>query len=386
MDFKAFFRRWGLMAVTAVCAVLIGIGFRFDIFGYDTYLPDAEKIAGIAIKDNASDTGTQYSYFSDTAGDEMEMFYTDREVIYDFLQAATAYERDGYPRGSDRLSSWNTSTILARVTLTNGRSYDRYYTVASTDNEAAFTILTSEEYQNASCRIPETEIFTSILVRRNGLRQGDDTGIEEASQIRDAFNLDLAENPELMVSGGGSLLCKVTLSGAESNRYFSVYDSMTHTVEALRENGFGSYVEPLAAEDIQEIWIGLNIWQSDVDEDTDLVQYAADMYGVELDDDLDSEKLTVGQATKDMDAYATEDAVQSWEDDDELGLTITDPEEIEELLGLASYDWGKNYENAFWSGFTGDVRAVTKDGEQITLFMPNGVLPEKYILRCGELK
>jgi hypothetical protein len=87
-----------------------------------------------------------------------------------------------------------------------------------------------------------------------------------------------------------------------------------------------------------------------------------------------------------MDAYATEDAVQSWEDDDELGLTITDPEEIEELLGLASYDWGKNYENAFWSGFTGDVRAVTKDGEQITLFMPNGVLPEKYILRCGELK
>lgn len=47
--------------------------------------------------------------------------------------------------------------LEARVTLKNGRSYYRTYTVSSADSEPAYALLTTPEYLNTVFRLGDTE-------------------------------------------------------------------------------------------------------------------------------------------------------------------------------------------------------------------------------------
>ena len=48
-DIKMVFKTWKVFAAGTAATVLILLGFLFDVFGYDSYIPDAEKLESAAI-------------------------------------------------------------------------------------------------------------------------------------------------------------------------------------------------------------------------------------------------------------------------------------------------------------------------------------------------
>lgn len=78
---QALSHKWHI-AVTALVAAAIFFGFRFDVTGYNTYLPDKEEIASMSMVDAYND----YQYFTD------ESFTLDQKKVMEELLNALETE------------------------------------------------------------------------------------------------------------------------------------------------------------------------------------------------------------------------------------------------------------------------------------------------------
>lgn len=123
-DFKALFRKMNHCAVIVVviCAV-VGIA-RFDLLGYDSYLPEPDKVKAVSFKLNSVD-----DYWGDiTATEDLQV----KQHVYDLLKLIIDDEVyrssrfDGYhsvplDAGDD------TTSISVTYTLSGGREATRLY-------------------------------------------------------------------------------------------------------------------------------------------------------------------------------------------------------------------------------------------------------------------
>lgn len=387
MDFKAFFAHRLLMAGTAAAVLLLGFGFAGDWAGYDSYLPDQDKIAEIAVVSNMRIAFSDIQY----AEALQEMHYTDTDVIYDFLKTAADYERYGHTQEIDGVI--RSEYVTAKVTLKSGRSYYRSYPVFNYDCEAALKLLTSEEYQALCWQVPEwgMEAVSRVILETNDnyLEQRLDSDIsrEAIREICEAINRDLKEQPKLAILGGERSLCQIRLYSEKEDYIgwnFTVWEEMTHTLEVMRKYGYDSYAEPIAPEDVEEIRLYLDQRYSDLEEDSDLVAMARDKYQVYAEtgeETAGAENLFYAPAA----VADTADTGYAAGENEQITLTVTDPGEIAELLDLLSYYTNYYTGGAFSTGSVGGIAIVKKDGtaEAVTIF--EGTLPEKYILRFGEL-
>ena len=92
MDFKAFFRHKILMAGVMAVSLLVCFGFAFDWMHYDTYLPDKEDIAEIALYDSScGNTNYYYLVFEEERYPLKRMHMTGVDAAYDFLTAAVDF-------------------------------------------------------------------------------------------------------------------------------------------------------------------------------------------------------------------------------------------------------------------------------------------------------
>ena len=62
-------------------------------------------------------------------------------------------------------------------------------------------------------------------------------GIRLFEAVCQGYNRDLEENPKAFICGDGRLLCSIKLFDEHYNfsRYLEVFEGMTHTREALRQ-------------------------------------------------------------------------------------------------------------------------------------------------------
>lgn len=378
MDFKAFFSHKIWMTATMLGSLLIGFAFRFDWMGHDTWLPAEEDIAEIAVYDAVF---ANRPYYSNKEGDYPlnRVHIEDPAAAAAFLQAAVDYLENGIPAEyeGERVS---TEQLETRVTLKNGRSYYRIYTVCSFDSEAAYALLTTPEYLNAAFRLGDTEraSVTQMTMERGGKRCYVDADNSENRelifQIFDAYNRDLEENPDVFIREDGRMLALVRLDLDEGNsvRYLEIFDGMHHTVETLCRLGFGDYVMPPSAEDVGEIRLGVHYWR---DEGSPL-ERARETYRVYGDG-------TEGEAT----GSTSESIYVMEETEEEIQVSVTDPVEIEELLEMFSFVNRRQRTYVFGQtqDIQGAVTVVGKDGSIYSVTIPEGALPEKYILRFSEL-
>lgn len=383
MDLRAFFSHKLRMALSLAGVLLVCFSFSCDWFGYDSYLPKKDEIAELSVYDAERSSLYSYSYIEESLKNRMdEMHYTDVDVIYDYLRTAVdeagvseeqAKETTNYD--SERSGS---ERIITRVTLKNGRSYYRKYSVYSDRCDAARKILTSEEYTGLYYQVPEEELasLSGFALERNHQslqRQGTDISTEELEAICRAYNQDLAERPELVVCGEGRQFANIDLRKGENFRtywHFPVYEQMTHTREMLRQYGYEEYAEPVAAEEIDKIkiylgWSGYELKE----ENRDPVEVAREYFGAQ--DGTGQTEMTQDVETVEM-------------PDEELVLEITAEEEIEELLGIISYVGGE-YAGAFGQTRVGNIKIITTDEQEISAWVPRGAMPEKYLLRFGKL-
>lgn len=394
MDFKAFYRHKILMAVTMAAGLLLCFAFRQDWFGYDSYLPREQKIAEIAIwMPDASNKSDSYDV---TAKDHpLQLVHIrDSAAAHAFLEEATGdggkfavYTVEDALR-MESLKIVRAQTVYVKVTLKSGRKYYRKYIVTNADCDAAYALVETKEYRDANYAVSPEEIeqLNQIRLRHMGYSQTLPVASARrfAEDVCTAYNRDLEENPGEIIKGSGRLFSVIQVG----NRSLEVYEGMTYTRAALREYGYEDYADSPDVKDVAEIRLRLKNYYKDADlSEIDLVADARSTYGIFGNDGGDtiqeSEPKPAGAKIEISDENKGRD---QWTDDDgRIALSITDPGEIRELLGLISYE-GRRRISPFSSGEMTDAVQLVMEDNIYTVRLYKGALPEKYILRFGELQ
>ena len=386
MDFKAFFRHKPAMLAVLAVGLLTGFAFEWDWAGYDRYLPPEEEIAEISVY--------SYRYNNMNGGNDInepdsaieKVHIRDTEAAYAFLRAAS--EPETVPYGEPEYAY--AEEFYAKVTLKNGRSYYRKYVVGSRCSQSLLALLTTPEYMEINYMVDEETLAECSAIQ---IMRGDETvyialtseqSRKMAEAVAAAYNRDAAERPEALVSGGTRTYCTVSLLTERytSRRSLEVNDEMENTIAALKEYGYAAYVEPVPVEDVAEIRLGIYMgWQDRQNNAIDLVEIARSVYEVPAGDDsetqaVDPEVIVNPVSTERVDVVSYDDGI--W-------LSVTESSEIEELLGMISYDYSNRRSGVLRGGCVTCVQIVLKDGQNFRVMLPTGKLPEKYILRFGTL-
>lgn len=403
MDFKAFYRHKILMAATMAAGLLLCFAFRQDWFGYDSYLPREQQIAEIAIwMPDASNKSDSYDV---TAKDHplQSVHIRDSAVAHAFLEEAvrTVDDRNAavYEEDVKRMETMNTfriQQVYVKVTLKSGRKYYRRYHVTSWDCDAAYALVETKEYRDANYAVSPEEIAQPGQIRLRHMGYTRSLPVESARRFAEdvctAYNRDLEENPGTVIRGDGRLFSVIQVG----NRNLEVFEGMSHTRAVLREYGYENYADSLDVKDVTEIRLQLDYNYKGADlSEIDLVEDARRTYRVFNDS---GEAVQGGEPKTESAVYEIPDEDTGYEIPDQdmvmdqlvdkdgrIALSITDPGEIRELLGLISYEYRRRNSLFSVGEMTDAVQLVTADNTY-TVRLYLGELPEKYILRFGELQ
>lgn len=392
MDFKAFFRHKVRMGVTMAAGLLLCFAFCHDWFGYDRYLPKENDIAEISVWMESAQNKNSYS--GDFTSEEhplQRVHIKDSAAAHAFLEEAVGTGKgkvyEDVADGEEVVA--RLERIYAKVTLKNGRVYYRRYLVSSADCDAAYALVKTKEYRDVNYAVPAEEVEGGVMIRlsRMGLTEAvpkDPTG-SFARDICAAYRRDLDERADAVIKGSGRCFCKIYI-GAHT---LEVFEGMTHTREALRNGGYGSYADPLDTDDVEKIRLQLWSYYHESDfADLDLVAEAREVYGVFGGEDAreggsqpTTEELPAGAL---LEGGFDSEQDQSGEGS-RIALEITDPEEIGELLGRISYVSCRD--NVFADrSVVDEIQLVDREGSKYRVGVYAGELPEKYIQRFGLLQ
>ncbi len=377
MEFKAFLAHWAQMTGIVVAVLLLDVAFCFDWLGYDTYLPDQEDIAQIAIYDPDLCNRTDRHEYSRIEESLRRMQYEDAQTAYAFLERMT----DRYMPGAKPVQG-NRDKITVRVTLKNGRSYYRDYQATSADSQVLAPLICSEAYLEQNYLFDIEDMEEEELLGKLILVKGQRSGMVEKERevmhdILEAYNNDCLEHPEILIGEGGRILLEMNLPYPDGGYRYNcpVYEGMSHTIEALDAAGLGEWTADLDPADVEEIELPLGYYPPDTSwTKEELVTLARQVYGVAL-----AQEKPSGTGTKEAEA---QERMELSKEEEELCLTVTDPAAIRTLLGLVSYESGRS--NVFWrNGIR--LRLEGKDGKGCSVYLQKGSLPEELVLRFGEL-
>lgn len=384
MDFKAFFRHKPVMLAVLAVGLLTGFAFEWDWAGYDRYLPAEEEIAEISVYSYRYTNVNGWNGISEPDSAIEKVHIRDAEAAYAFLRDAS--EPEIVPYGDPEYAY--AEEFYAKVTLKNGRSYYRRYIVSSRHSQSVLALLTTPEYMEISYMVDDETLAECSAIQ---ITRGDETAYialtseqsrEMAEAVVAAYNRDAAERPEALVSGGGRTYCTVSLLTERytSNRSLEVNDEMENTITALKEYGYAAYVEPVPVEDVAEIRLGIYLsWRDSQNDEIDLVEIARSVYEVPAGEGSETQVPEV------IVNPASTESVDFVSYDDGIWLSVTESSEIEELLGMISYEYSDISGGVFRGGCVTCVQIVLKDGQNFRVMLPTGKLPEKYILRFGTL-
>ena len=411
MEFKAFFAHKIQMAVTAVIAVAVCICFHTDAFGFDTYLPDKEDIAEIAVYEGSFSNRSIYYYYDYESYLLENLHFQDADAAYAFLERMTEKERNNgislvpevvveasqdltVPQSVSMYDTVYSRRMAVRVTLKNGRTYYRDYLVSDTDLDVVLPLLTDQGYLEKTYIVDRQTATSFDEIRWSGNR-GSLTETELSPEIMwaiaEAYNKDVMENPATVILNQGNVLAELKFERSSGNYalydraqeeplasrlYLDIYDSMEHTIATLRQLGLGEWVEPQKTEDVNEIrlFVDYNYGGDYITfaSSQELVKAARYYYGVNSNG-----PVTVEETVEKVNEQAL--AV------DQLQLRITDRAEIRELMQYLSCTTPMRYGTLFRKDYA-IVEVISADGEDYRLYyIKRGDLPEKFILRFGEL-
>ena len=415
MEFKAFFAHKLQMALTAVLCLVICFCLYGDWIGYDTYLPDKEDIAEIAVYNSNYSNRSLAPYGLGRQYMLENLHFQDGDAAYAYLERVTNREKGVASAAIYENAAYEAEPVMiltTRVTLKSGRTYYREYRVSESDLDVFWPILSGQDYLEKNYMIDrQTAAHYDILnPARAGSSKMNATApavlSEEAMwKLAEAYNRDLLEDPATILFGRGTLLVRLDLESSQGFAYerdenapwinsfwIEVHDSMEHTIAALEELGYGEWTKPLDPDEISEIRLYSNIWY-DSAMDWESVQVMTDRvrmyYGVDVEGGSDEEmppEEVYEEAGHIIEDVASTSTVQSAPfSDGRLYLSITDREEIRDLMQYVNYADPVYWNIAFRQRYV-NVE-IFLDGEDTGdwYYFKEGELPEKYIQRFEQL-
>lgn len=402
MDFKAFFSHKIQMAAAVALCLLVCFSLYGDWYGYDTYLPDKEQIAEIAITDiNYSNRRLYYSY---SYGSEMSWLdissIQDMDAAYRYLEEMTEREKRGYVLPEDGIVH-RSKRLATKVSLKNGRVYYRYYYVTDVDLDLMWPLLSDLNYLETNYLLDEDWglQFDELVLRRED-RKNQIIEVEQETVIAlaEAYNKDVLENPASALLHQGILLTQLSLQDTVGQRnevplvnavILEVYDTMPNTIEVLEQMGYGDWTAKKNADEVEEIRLYVYGRLEDYETAEHVMENARERYKV-LADETDLEgsvylDVLAGNSIEAVQTVAYGSYYYATDHEDQLFLRITDKAEIQELMELVNYymDPFRN-DGVFCKGYS-PITIKDNEGSEYIYYIKGEELPEKYIYRFGEL-
>lgn len=293
--------------------------FKWDLTGYDKYIPEQNRVESIAISldcyyDSYWDENRQYINSDDYIKENM--FLTDTEPV--LALAAMSRQTDAEDMGQSR-------TLQVLYRLKSGREKVRRVVVDYDDpkTEAYLDqIFKTEEFKRGIFQMMTDENYCDGVTKISYSNGPVRTAIpaKEADALRAAWIKDM-EQFDFKLAKDGMPCGQITLSYADySQREWYVYDTFAETIACLKKNE-AFYPAKLNAEDIDYITV---------------VNYHNEMSEENMDPGIEARAVAVRE-TEVVDTYV----------DYTVQETFTDQAQIEEILSAihCSYftsPWG-NY-------------------------------------------
>ncbi len=388
MDFKAFFAHKLQMAVTVAASIVIGFVFLFDLVGYDTYVPDKDDIVNMGVYMNRFGfSRSDYSYGdnNNTTTDRINnMEYTDRDVIYAFLEEMAGKETE-YPINGE------STTAYVRVTEKSGKTYYRMYRVWEEDEELVAPILRDESYIRTNVLIPQSLIDHVEIDEKYGAHAEFESltahwvvdKTEAAREFLTAYNQDLLDNPDLYIYQQDEVLASAFFRGHDDYYYYlhlDIYESMERVKAVLEKYGYDSVLDKPTAKDIE--FVQFLIYGGKEAENLK-VYFGLEEASLE-NTEKDKEALVLNPNSAEKTIVYTEEAVlkqtvAAEELEYYYEAVFTKQSDINALMKVISLE--TPYMNSMFGPdyCSCDIQLKLKNGENHYVQIKKGVMPEKFL-------
>lgn len=201
-DLKAMFKSFTSTIVSAVLVFGIYAVFKFDLTGYDRWVPNPEQVESAAIRNYDLAFGEGYDLekgsYADNAGYMLEhMNITDMESFCNLMKSAielgeVVKKNDDNPEMSGEKTIWFT----VKYRMKNGKEKYRHLGLAYEENKEELNrLLSGEEYQKGAFQILDEELYKKASLEQISFSNGmtgqviEKTDMEEVLQ---AYKEDLS--------------------------------------------------------------------------------------------------------------------------------------------------------------------------------------------------
>lgn len=284
LDIKCAFYHWKQLVFNGACLSLLVVVFKYDVLGYNTYVPSDKELSGCAVSIGGmmnisleERVGNRYQYTSAldyrfehmNVVDNPSAMALARKAATDNLELLQIEYYEGieetseYKEIQEKEASYR--EIAFQYTKNNGKKIYRKYLIDIADKETlqllgevfadtdyklgAFPILTNGWKKEYAAIVCESNDFTET-VRLSAERQA------KLFEVYQSELLDLTLEEVMNDIPLGNLTFR--LKGFETNDYFGdeegykIYPSFVATVELLKEYGF-DFTKEFTAEQVKEI-------------------------------------------------------------------------------------------------------------------------------------
>ncbi|MGI6093961.1 MAG: DUF6449 domain-containing protein [Lachnospiraceae bacterium] len=268
MDFRELFSKKKSLALSFVLAFALFLMYRFDLTGYDAYIPEQDKIEQMSVfnsnlmDDNSYPWNGDYNY-----GPEAALSYirvNDYEALYNLAKTARnvmlSDEKESLAEGNPSVIY---DTVYVRYYLKNGREVERCYIVPEDSIYASM----EKVYENKEFRQKAVPGQYIVSEEACGLEIGDitqDTYIVNSITPEQIAELMAVYQEEAAAIPYAQLVEKAPVASFEIEKqyenyktyqgYLNVYDTYTKTLEYL-QNLWPEMKIAMQASDIEQIHI-----------------------------------------------------------------------------------------------------------------------------------
>ncbi len=319
---KSIFRRAWHMPLIFVACILILAGFKYDVFGYDSYLPKADRVESVSmVPTGYYDFRNNYNgsmYLSSDDEDDImakEMVTGDRDAALALAKEGLLYTREKYGQPG----YYNSTQVFITYNMKNGKKIRRnVYIPVTIDKDVMNTLLGEDHYAEAFVGLPVADERVEDLVKNISFKV--DSGItglsdyyedtegktdlseglsgEESKKLfrefEEVYRADVDEHFDYDTILDQRAIMRVTFTGeSESNEYgevvFPVFENYDRTISFMKNHGivvsdeeYAAYVENVLGY-VDSIEIAGADYYSSGSEDYDDEYYEEDQTGASYD-------------------------------------------------------------------------------------------------------
>lgn len=280
---KAFEKLWQPAAAFAI-ALFVYAMFRFDLGGYDRFIPKQEKVESVMLCAYTENDGFLYPSQAVT-DDEGGFYYIDYSSEEDYAEenmflpftpqlasvmekSMQAIRQEGMSVGTAEADTQDGWYAVVKYRMKNGRTIARRVKIPSDVPEQDMDAVTgTPEYRNGIIPIclgdyPQESLKSAELSFTNyaNEKRGD---AELYHMFAEAYRKDLEHYCYSMAAkedSVGTVWLRWLNAGGWMESGYKVYESYTNTIEFLKANDL--YLKPIDSDDVQ--YISVERWNEEI--------------------------------------------------------------------------------------------------------------------------